>query len=133
MKFGQPIGLTDSLLRDIHVGDIVQDAEGIRYTIDRYGRAKPLQGGNEIPVKNLKNCEIVEFAEVPSETFAVNPETNRIEPVKEPEVKTDPIHDMYVALDSATDQMLADKLRERGWKVTCTKIVEKIVYEEVTL
>ena len=32
-----------------------------------------------------------------------------------------------------TDQRLVTELRSRGWTVTCTKTVEKIVYEEVTL
>lgn len=35
MKMGQFIGLQDQLLHDIHVGDLVKDAKGVEYTIDR--------------------------------------------------------------------------------------------------
>ena len=117
MKNGQKIGLTDQLLRDICVGDLVADAKGVQYTIDRYGRAKPLDGGNEVPVRSLTGCEVV----LP---FGSEPE-------RDPEQEA--IHQMYEAVDAASDQMLVYKLRERGWNVVCTRIVEKTVFEEVAL
>lgn len=120
MKNGQKIGLTDQLLRDICVGDLVADAKGVQYTIDRYGRAKPLDGGNEVPVRSLTGCEVA----LP---YGSEP------PAPERDPEQEAIHQMYEAVDAACDQMLVDKLRERGWNVVCTKMVEKVVYEEVAL
>lgn len=128
MKNGQRIGLTDQLLRDICVGDVVKDAQGVEYSIDRYGRAKPLNGGNEIPVRQLVGCEISKaYAEpskpepVPSPDFAeLSEEEQTLVEIRK-----------YTAL--ASDQTLVDELRNRDYTVVCTKTVEKIIYEEVSL
>lgn len=124
MTKGQKIGLTDQLLRDICVGDEVIDAGGVHYTIDRFGRAKPTSGGNEVPVRSLKGCEV-------TKPWEPAPADKTKAPARDPE--SEAIHQMYEAVDAAGDQMLVDKLRSRGWTVTCTKTVEKIVYEEVSL
>ncbi len=122
MKPGQKIGLSDQLLRDICVGDEVTDAKGIHYTIDRYGRAKPMSGGNEVPVRSLTGCEIY----LP---FGTRPDA----PAPQEDEETRNIHAIYEGVEAAGDQMLVDQLRKRGWTVTCTKTVEKIIYEEVAL
>lgn len=118
MKAGQSIGLTDSLMRDIHVGDLIQDATGARYSIDRYGRAKPLHGGNEVPVKNLEGVEVLDPVQI------TPPHTD---PEKE---AVDQIH---AAIKDAGDQTLVDELRLRGWTVICSKKVEKVVFETVEI
>ena len=115
MKMGQKIGLTDQLLRDICVGDTIQDAKGVEYSIDRYGRAKPLSGGNEVPVKSLKGVEIV--GTNPSND---NPEMHAVNIIEQ-------------GVKDAGDQRLVDELRSRGWTVVCSKMIEKITYEEITL
>lgn len=54
MKKGAPVGV-DSTFREICVGDIVRDADGKEYTVDEYGRAKPLNGvDNVVPLKRLR-------------------------------------------------------------------------------
>lgn len=73
---GQAIGLTDQLLRDIHVGDLLTDVNGVEYTVDRYGRALPVQGGNEVPIRKLKGCEV---------KLAWTPAPEPVEPASEPE------------------------------------------------
>lgn len=121
MKMGQFIGLQDQLLHDIHVGDLVKDAKGVEYTVDRFGRAKPLDGGNEIPVRKLTGCEVVsEWKPAPAE-----------EPEMDDEEKA--IHAIYEGVEAAGDQMLVDQLRKRGYTVTCTKVVEKVIYVDVSL
>ena len=131
MRMGQAIGLTDQLLRDIHVGDLLTDVNGVEYTVDRYGRALPVQGGNEVPIRKLKGCEV---------KLAWTPAPEPVEPAAKPDVEPEEISDeekqleligMYV--HASGDQRLVSELRSRGWTVTCTKTVEKIVYEEVTL
>lgn len=132
MRMGQSIGLTDQLLRDIHVGDLLTDADGVEYTVDRYGRALPVLGGNEVPIRKLKGCEIKEVW-----TPAPEAEKKAVEkPAPEPaemseEEKQLELINMYV--HASGDQRLVAELRSRGWTVTCTKTVEKIVYEEVAL
>lgn len=133
MKMGQYIGLQDQMLHDIHVGDLLKDAKGAEYTVDRYGRAKPVDGGNEVPVRKLIGCEVVsEWKPAPAEEPAGKAEAPK---AAEPEMNVEEkaIHAIYEGVDAASDQMLVDQLRKRGYTVTCTKTVEKIVYEEVAL
>ena len=145
MTKGQKIGLTDQLLRDICVGDEVTDANGVHYTIDRFGRAKPTSGGNEIPVRSLKGCEITK-AYVPSMGATIPaprvPAAKAEAPAEERAttcyiVDTADEDAVLAAIDKfvkdAGDQRLVDELRERGWNVACTKMVEKVVFEEVSL
>lgn len=133
MKMGQYIGLQDQMLHDIHVGDLLKDAKGAEYTVDRFGRAKPVDGGNEVPVRKLIGCEVVsEWKPAPAEEPAGKAEAPK---AAEPEMNVEEkaIHAIYEGVDAASDQMLVDQLRKRGYTVTCTKTVEKIVYEEVAL
>lgn len=60
LKKGEYIGTTDQLFREIHVGDTIQDSKGKLYTVNGYGYAKPLDGGNEVPIKSVKGCEVVD-------------------------------------------------------------------------
>lgn len=134
MRMGQSIGLTDQLLRDIHVGDLLTDADGVMYTVDRYGRAVPLSGGNEVPIRKLKGCEIKDYWTPAPEVEKPAPVAEK--PAPEPaemneEEKQLELINMYV--HASGDQRLVAELRSRGWTVTCTKTVEKIVYEEVAL
>ena len=133
MKMGQYIGLQDQMLHDIHVGDLLKDAKGAEYTVDRFGRAKPVDGGNEVPVRKLIGCEVVgEWNPAPAEEPAGKAEAPK---AAEPEMNVEEkaIHAIYEGVDAASDQMLVDQLRKRGYTVTCTKTVEKIGYEEVAL
>ena len=59
LKKGEYIGTTDQLFREIHVGDTIQDSKGKLYTVNGYGNAKPLDGGNELPVRSIHGCEVV--------------------------------------------------------------------------
>ena len=134
MRMGQSIGLTDQLLRDIHVGDLLTDADGVEFTVDRYGRAVPTKGGNEVPIRKLKGCEIKEYWTPAPEVEKPAPVAEK--PVPEPaemseEEKQLELINMYV--HASGDQRLVAELRARGWTVTCTKTVEKITYEEVSL
>lgn len=136
MRMGQSIGLTDQLLRDIHVGDLLTDADGVEYTVDKYARAVPTKGGNEVPIRKLKGCEIKAFwtpaPDAETEAQADEPEKPAAEPEeKSEEEKQLELINLYV--HAAGDQRLVAELRARGWTVTCTKTVEKIVYEEVAL
>lgn len=133
MKMGQYIGLQDQMFHDIHVGDLLKDAKGAEYTVDRFGRAKPVDGGNEVPVRKLIGCEVVgEWKPAPAEEPAGKAEAPKAaEPEMNEEEKA--IHAIYEGVDAVSDQMLVDQLRKRGYTVTCTKTIEKIVYEEVAL
>lgn len=133
MKMGQYIGLQDQMFHDIHVGDLLKDAKGAEYTVDRFGRAKPVDGGNEVPVRKLIGCEVVsEWKPAPAEEPAGKAEAPKAAESEMNEEEKN-IHAMYEGVDAASDQMLVDQLRKRGYTVTCTKTIEKIVYEEVAL
>ena len=134
MRMGQSIGLTDRLLRDIHVGDLLTDADGVEYTVDKYARAVPTRGGNEVPIRKLKGCEIKEYwTPAPeTETLANEPEKPAAEPEEtNEEEKQLELINLYI--HAAGAPQLVTELRARGWIVTCTRIVEKIVLEEVAL
>jgi len=133
MKLGQYIGLQDQLLHDIHVGDLVKDAKGVEYSIDRFGRAKPLNGGNEVPVRQLRGCEV--FHEWQRAESKPAEKTVTVSNAPDPQMNEEEkaLHAIYEGVDAASDQMLVDQLRKRGYTVTCSKVVEKTVFEEVTL
>lgn len=134
MRMGQSIGLTDQLLRDIHVGDLLTDADGVEYTVDKYARAVPTKGGNEVPIRKLKGCEIKEYWTPAPETETLTNEPEK--PAAEPEETNEEEKQLELInlyIHAAGDQRLVTELRSRGWTVTCTKTVEKIVYEEVAL
>lgn len=58
MKKGTPVGV-DSCFAEICVGDVIRDADGKRYTVDEFGRAKPLNGvDNVVPLKALKDVMV---------------------------------------------------------------------------
>lgn len=132
MKLGQYIGLQDQLLHDIHVGDTLTDANGVQYTVDRFGRAKPLDGSNERPVRRLVGCEVIQEWEPAAPKFTENDgKVGPAKPEKTEEEKELDLIDTYV--HASGDQRLVDELRSRGWTVTCARTIEKIVYEEVSL
>lgn len=134
MRMGQSIGLTDQLLRDIHVGDLLIDADGVEYTVDKYARAVPTKGGNEVPIRKLKGCEIKEYWTPAPEVEKPAPEPEK--PAAEPEETNEEEKQLELInlyIHAAGDQRLVTELSSRGWTVTCTKTVEKIVYEEVAL
>lgn len=58
MKQGTSTGVLDEFLTPICVGDEIVDKAGTHYTIDRFGRAKPTSGGNEVPIKNLEGVTV---------------------------------------------------------------------------
>ena len=126
LRMGQPIGLTDQLLRDIHVGDLLIDSNGVEYTVDRYGRAVPTQGGNCVPIRQLRGCEIKE-----AWTPAPKPEAKPASEEKTEEEKQIELIEKFIR--ASGDQRLVDELRGRGYTVTCTKIAQNIVIEEVQL
>lgn len=124
MKIGTSTGVLDEFLATICVGDEIVDKAGTHYTIDRFGRAKPTNGDNEVPLKRLEGVTVCKswagHAESITKAVEKNEEEEQIELI-----------DTYV--HAAGDQRLVDELRKRGWTVSCTKITEKIVYEEVVL
>lgn len=132
MKLGQYIGLQDQLLHDIHVGDTLTDAKGVHYTVDRFGRAKPLDGGNECPVRSLVGCEVIKEWEPAAPKFEEKDgKVGPAEPEKTEEEKELDLIDTYI--HASGDQRLVDELRSRGWTVSCSRVVEKVIYEEVAL
>ena len=130
MKQGASTGVLDEFLADICVGDEIVDKAGTHYTIDRFGRAKPTSGGNELPLKSLEGVTVCKSwaGNVVTTTKTAEP---KLKIFKNPEQAA--IEQIQAGVKDAGDQTLVDELRKRGWTVTCTKVVEKIVFEEVTL
>lgn len=55
---GTKVGV-DAYFREICVGDEIRDADGIAYTVDQFGRAKPLTHGNSVPLSRLKEISLI--------------------------------------------------------------------------
>ena len=132
MKRGTAIGALDEYLAEIRVGDEVQDAQGSSYTIDKNGWCKPLDGGSSRSLQKVGPVTVTRGWDADADRFQENPKTGKIEPAKEDEEEAH-IRRIHTIVKDAGDQTLVDELRDRGWKVTCTKVVEKVVYEEVAL
>ena len=130
MKIGTSTGVLDEFLADICVGDVIVDKAGTHYTVDRFGRAKPTNGGNEVPLKSLEGVTVCKSWAGHAETITKAVE-KKAKPKADDELKA--LEQIQAGVKDAGDQTLADELRKRGWTVTCTKVVEKIVFEEVTL
>jgi len=130
MKQGASTGVLDEFLADICVGDEIVDKAGTHYTVDRFGRAKPTSGGNEVPLKSLEGVTVSKSwaGGVVTTTKTAEP---KLKIFKNPE--TEAVEQIRAGVKDAGDQTLVDELRERGYTVTCTKVVEKIVFEEVAL
>lgn len=136
MKQGTSTGVLDEFLAPICVGDEIVDKAGTHYTIDRFGRAKPTSGGNEVPIKNLEGVTVckswaghaesitkaveAKVKAVVDDFYGNKPEVSQEEKApKDPAPATeDPI---AKATEWLTDQDLADELRRRGYEVTATK------------
>ena len=56
---------TDAFFREICIGDEIQDLDGRHYTVDKYGRCKPLDGGNSVPLSSVKEAALVSRYEGP--------------------------------------------------------------------
>ena len=127
---GTPIGVEDDVCVPICVGDEIRDVNGNSYTIDQHGHAKPLSGGNAVRLAALDGVMVTrpfkKEQQQPSDKPAPAPKPEKSEEEKELELISTYIH-------AAGDQRLVDELRSRGWTVACTKIVEKVVFEEVAL
>lgn len=128
MKIGTSTGVLDEFLADICIGDEIVDKAGTHFTIDRYGRAKPTSGGNEVPLKSLKGVTVCESWAGHAETIT---KAVKAKPGDNDELKA--LEQIQAGVKDAGDQTLVDELRLRGWTVTCTKIIEKVVFEEVAL
>ena len=128
MKIGTRTGVLDEFFTDICVGDEIVDKAGTHYTIDRFGRAKPLSGGNEMPLKSLEGVTICKSWTDNAEAIIKAVETK---PRANDEQKA--LEQIQAGVKDAGDQTLVDELRKRGWTVVCTKKIERVIVEEVTL
>ena len=126
MSKGTPIGAQDEFLRPICVGDTVTDAKGITYTINKYGRARQLGGSKECSPSLLKGLTVTE----PWNKDEA-PKADPAKPEKNEEERN--LEAIIFSVKAAGDQTLVDELRSRGWKVTCEKLIEKVVFETVAL
>lgn len=133
MTQGTSTGVLDELLSPICVGDEIVDKAGTHYTIDRFGRAKPTSGRNEVPIKMLEGVTICKSWAGHAESItkaATQPEPKKELPPlsqEEPapkELDPGPLKGFNpgdTSVHDAPDQMLADELRRRGYEVTATK------------
>lgn len=128
---GTPIGVEDDVCVPICVGDEIRDVNGNSYTIDQHGHAKPLYGGNAVRLAALDGVMVTRpFRKEQQQQSSAKPDPAP-KPEKSEEEKELELINAYV--HAAGDQRLVDELRARGWTVACTKIVEKVVFEEVAL
>lgn len=64
-KYSPTVVGTDAFFREICIGDEIQDLDGRHYTVDKYGRCKPLDGGNTVPLSSVKEAALVSRYEGP--------------------------------------------------------------------
>ena len=116
MKKGTNVGL-DKNYKNVCVGDQIKDFEGQFYTIDKYGNAVRNEDCASFPLHKVQPFELYQpEPELPA------PEQPQEEPAPK-ELDHGPLqgYDPSVFIDEATDQMLADELRRRGYEVKATK------------
>lgn len=145
MKKGTFVAL-DKNYWNICVGDQVKDAEGFIYKIDAYGRAVKNTDRTTHSISSLNSPELyrasetksveapaesegasVEAQTAPENTDAVKAVAHGGKKVRTPRKRKEPRSkgsaSAQVTLAEATDQMLADELRRRGYKLTAKKTV----------
>jgi len=86
----------DAFFRELHVGDEIQDLDGRHYMIDQFGRCKPLDGGNVVPLRNVKEPAFVgadpgPFEEKPDGKVAPRTPEPAPEPVQTPPAEPEPV------------------------------------------
>lgn len=111
MKKGTHVGL-DKNYKNVCVGDLIKDADGYVYTIDRYGRAVR-KDGDSFELSTIH----------PFELYLPEPEQPQEEPAPK---ELDPgllpgFNPGDTSVHDAPDQMLAEELRRRGYEVKATK------------
>ena len=126
-KIGTPIGALDELLLEICVGDTVVDAQGRKYTVDKNSWLKPCEGGSS------KSLQVVGPVTVLASWDGHGHAVSAKRPADDRNEEAENLKAIKKGVQDAGDQTLVDELRRRGWKVTCSKVVEKVVYEEVAL
>lgn len=90
---GTKVGV-DAYFREICVGDEIRDANGIAYTVDQFGRAKPLTHGNPVPLSRLKEIALVKAwtpREEPKPVEEPKPAPAPTAPVPEPTFDPAPV------------------------------------------
>lgn len=150
MKQGTFVTL-DKNYGNICVGDHIKDADGFIYKIDAYGRAvrkadrtkhsiKDLDGPEyyndpeekasetpnqrPTPVDVLSGPSVSELKKVYTDIKAAKRAGNEAAaPRKRKQSRSKESASAQVTLAEATDQMLADELRRRGYKLTAKKTV----------
>lgn len=134
MQKGTSTGALDEFFATIHVGDEIVDKAGKHYTVDRFGRAKPTDGGNEMPLKELEGLTVCKSWDGGGNAVSAVRKEPKLKILKNPENEEEEnLKAIRKGVQDAGDQTLVDELRRRGWEVKCTKVVEKVVYEEVAL
>lgn len=119
MKKGTNVGL-DRNFNNVRVGDTIVAKDGTEYTINNYGVAVD-QEHKIKKLSDIKDFEVKKQSELPTaKTTSKKP-------------KTKDINSKVNTLTELTDEILVAELRRRGWNVTCTKKVEKVVYKTVKL
>lgn len=93
-KKGTIIG-TDAFFRELAVGDEIQDLDGRRYTIDQFGRCKPLDGGNVLPLSRINEPALVTRYQGPLEEKADGSVAPKSAPMQEPRIRLRPIAQQY--------------------------------------
>lgn len=140
MKPGTHTSVTDIHYEGIRVGDVVRDASGRTWSVDGYGRARPDEGGSAVPLRDLDRPEIISpaappklrevggrvvpagtappYEEIPAEAGAgTGPRTGRSSGAGARARRAAGPPD----LSRASDEMLAEELRRRGWEVQAVK------------
>ena len=119
----------DKNTKNIYVGGHIKDADGFVYKIDNYGRAVKNEDKSLHDIKDLKDVEVYT---APDADAAAGPKKTRA-PRKPKSVSatteaphgesTEGPDPAKTTVTQAPDQMLADELRARGYKLTAKKTV----------
>lgn len=91
-KYNPTVVGTDAFFREICIGDEIQDLDGRHYTVDKYGRCKPLDGGNVVPLSSVKEAALVSRYEGPPiDVTERKPEKKAVIMVPDPRPKKLPL------------------------------------------
>lgn len=126
MKKGTNVGL-DKNYDNVRVGDTIVAGDGSSYEINAYGMAVGSDG------KAKKLSDIKDFTLKKQNDGPEKAPKKKLEEKKSHKETNAPEAAEPKGIEEYTNEQLVAELRKRGWKVSCTKKVEKVIYKNVKL
>lgn len=125
MKKGTNVGL-DKNYDNVRVGDTIVAGDGSNYEINAYGMAVGSDGKAK-KLSDIKDFTLKKQNDAPEKAAKKKLEEKSDKETSAPETA------QPKGIEEYTNEELVAELRKRGWKVSCTKKVEKVIYKSIKI